>query len=124
MDSACVNPASLTYNDRSELGGSYFPTSVHQEAFGGPLEEFAEDMEIDTPFLLMRDFYTAQCKQNENGLSYLEIGLADLPGDLRKNAVPFDHPLFSPGLLGLHVLDYNFLMAELLALVEQKAAQM
>lgn len=124
MDSACVNPASLTYNDLSVLGGSYFPTSVHQEAFGGPLEEFAAVMEIDTPFLLMRDFYTAQCKKNENGLSYLEIGLADRPGDLRENVVPFDHLIFDPGLLGLHVLDYNILMAELLALVEQKAAQM
>ncbi len=127
MDSACTNPASLASNERSVVGGSYFPTSVNQEAFGGPIEEVAEDMGIDTPFLLMRDFYTAQCKKNENGLSYLEIGFADRPGDLRENIVPFDDILFSPDPplgLGLHVLDYNFVMDELLALVEQKASQM
>lgn len=127
MDSACTNPASLASNERSVLGGSYFPTSVNQEAFGGPIEEVAEDMGIDTPFLLMRNFYTAQCKKNENGLSYLEIGLAGTAGDLRENIVPFDDILFSPGPplgLGLHVLDYNFVMDELLALVEQKASQM
>lgn len=126
LDSACTNPASLSPNAKTTLAGSYFPTSVHQEAFGGPIEEVAEDMGIDTPFLLMRNFYTAQCKKNENGLSYLEIGVAGTAGDLRENIVPFDHWLFSPSLLGLglHVLDYNFVMDELLTLVEQKASQM
>ncbi|UCD85725.1 MAG: DUF3089 domain-containing protein [Deltaproteobacteria bacterium] len=124
MDSACTNPASLTTNEKTVLGGTYFPTSVNNPAFGGPIEEAAENMNIDTPFLLMRNFYTAKCAQNENGLSYLEIGLADTAGDLRENIVPFDDPLFTPNFLGLHVLDYNFVMAELLALVEQKASQM
>lgn len=41
--------------------------------------------------------------------------------DTRTNPVDFENPLFGPGFLGLHVLDDNLAMEDLLALVEAKA---
>jgi hypothetical protein len=41
---------------------------------------------------------------------------------MRTNPIDFGGTLFNPGFLGLHVLDYNLAMEDLLALVEAKAA--
>ncbi|MBZ5711575.1 hypothetical protein [Nannocystis pusilla] len=43
------------------------------------------------------------------------------PGDVRQDPVDVEAPLFAPGLLGLHVLDYNFALQELLDLSAAKA---
>ena len=40
----------------------------------------------------------------------------------RANPVPFDAPIFDPGFLGLHLLDYNFAIDDLMELVARKAA--
>jgi hypothetical protein len=41
---------------------------------------------------------------------------------VRQNPIDFGQPLLNPGLLGLHVFDYNFPLGDLLELVEQAAS--
>jgi hypothetical protein len=62
--------------------------------------------------------------KDDRGRSYLETRVRPGPGDVRQKPVPFDNPLFSPGILGTHVLDFNWAIADLSRLVEKKAARM
>lgn len=116
----CVNP-SAPGGGEGRYAGAYFPTSTYQEAF----EVHATfEPPVDTPFVLLAGLYTGECVRSEAGHHYLEIRVRPEAGDLRENPVPFDHTLFSPSLLGLHVLDYNFPLADLMRVVAMKAAAM
>jgi hypothetical protein len=115
LDTACTNPAALGGGE-GRLAASWFPATSRQ-----PLFQVTPDPGYGTPFILYADFYAAQCVKDDQGKSYLEIRPRPLGGDLRTNPVPFDHALFEPGFLGTHVLDYNFALGDLLALVEAKA---
>jgi len=112
----CVNPAAPSGGE-GRLGGAFFPRETHQSAFDVNAEW---DPAITSAFVLFRDLYTAECVPSGDG-QYLEIRVRPEAGDTRANEVPFDHTLFSPDLLGLHVLDYNFLLDDLLRLVAHKA---
>lgn len=115
---ACANPAALGGGE-GRFTGTYFPTSTHQDAYDVHAEW---DPSIVTPFVLYADFFTGECVIDAEGRSYLEVGARPETGDVRLNPVPFDHALFSPSLLGLHVLDYNFPLADLMRIVAIKAA--
>jgi Protein of unknown function (DUF3089) len=115
LDTACTNPAALGGGE-GRLAASWFPATSRQ-----PLFQVTPDPGYGTPFILYADFYAAECVKDDQGKSYLEIRARPLGGDVRTNPVPFDHPLFDPGFLGTHVLDYNFALGDLLALVEAKA---
>lgn len=116
---ACTNPADLS-GARSHFAAGYFPTSANQAAFDPG--DIVGDLPIDTPFVLYRDFYTGECVTDAGGFPYLEVGVEPLAGDTRVNQIPFDSGLFSPELLGLHVLDYNFALGDLMTMVDLKAA--
>lgn len=115
-DSPCTNPANMNNGEvKSYLGGSYFPRVVD---FPGIYEVLMP--EIDTPFFVYRNFYSARCAKSENGTSYLEIGINPLPGDVRTNPIPpEDVPLFS--VAGLHMVDYNLALEDLIELVRIKS---
>jgi pimeloyl-ACP methyl ester carboxylesterase len=112
---ACTDPAALLGHDK--LAGTDLPTFSAQPAAFVPVGAgFA-----DTPFVRLGDFYSSECQTDIDGNQYLAISLAPEPSDIRQNPVDFANPLLSPNILGLHVLDYNFPIAELLELVEIKA---
>lgn len=115
---ACTNPAALG-GPATHARGAVFPTFTHQE-FVFPAFDFGPD--ITTEFVLMRDFFDLECKTDSDGLGFLAAGVAPAMGDQRTNPVDFTNPLFGPAFLGLHVLDYNLAMEDLLALIEAKAA--
>jgi DUF3089 family protein/pectinacetylesterase len=118
MDTACTNPAALG-GGKAHLAGTYLPLFAHQ-----PLFDVGQTAPpgVDTPFLGYHDFYAAECAKDDHDRSYLKVGADPQPGDTRENLIPFDHPLFSPGFLGTHVLDYNFTIENLITLVDTKAA--
>lgn len=117
MDQACTNPAALGGGE-GVFTRAYLPTFAYQPLFDpGPSP-------YDTPFVLYRSFYAGECVPDANGYSYLEIRERPGVGDLRAGVVDFTRPLFTPGFLGTHVLDWNFPLGELLALVKTKAAAM
>ena len=48
--------------------------------------------------------------------------MSPLPGDQRTNPIPFTNLVLAPSILGTHMLDYNWAMGDLLALVAAKEA--
>lgn len=115
---ACTNPAALG-GPATHARGAVFPTFTHQE-FVFPAYDFGPD--ITTQYVMLRDFFELECQTDSDGLGFLAASAAPDPGDLRTNPVDFNDPLLAPGFLGLHVLDYNLAMEDLLALIAAKAA--
>jgi hypothetical protein len=116
FETACVNPASIAGNSGA-YRGSYFPVTVQQPFFSA-LEPIPAG--VTTPFLLYRDVFTGTCVHN-NGFSYLEIALQLAPGDQR--AEPPYRSVVEPGF-GLHLVDYNLPLDDLIDAVARQAAAM
>jgi len=113
-DAACTNPADLT-GEKHTLSAVYFPNE-YDFAFA----EKTLMTGVTTPFVLYRNLYTARCAKDSNGISYLEIGIQQGPEDIRE--IPITHDdLGIASSLGLHVIDYNLGMGDLLRLVEVKS---
>jgi len=113
----CTNPARLSGGE-GQFAGTYLHTTTPLEEFGVHAEW---DPPVTTPFVLLADFYAGECVTIADGRSYLEVRVRPGVDDVRDNMIPFDHPLFAPGLLGMHVLDYAFPLADLMRLVQVKA---
>ncbi len=117
-DVACTNPMIAT-GGQARLAGAFFPTHTYQPVVF-PTPEYGFD--VDTAFVLYRDMYSSACASDSDGLSFLGISV-ELDGqDMRTNPIDFEGTLFNPSFLGLHVLDYNFAMQDLLDQVAAKAA--
>nr|WP_276599253.1 DUF3089 domain-containing protein [Nannocystis sp. SCPEA4] len=116
-DVACTNPTALG-GGSARARGAYFPNFTHQEAVFPKIEFGAA---IDTPFVIMRDYYGLSCQTDGAGQHFLAVSIEPDPGDVRTNPIDFEAPLFAPAFLGLHVLDYNFALQELLDLAAAKA---
>ena len=79
-----------------------------------------------TPFIVLRDFYSAWCVDRPDGFSYLAVTPDPAEGDTRKSPIDLDgarwHQQFARIQLGLHILDYQFTQDDLVSLVARKAA--
>jgi hypothetical protein len=117
FDTACTNPAALA-GGRALFDATYLPLFANQPLFRIGMDT---GLPITTPFAVMRDFYAGECVKDDRGKSYLKISVAPGVGDQRTNPIPFDSGVLAPALLGTHILDYNFPLGDLLALVQQKA---
>lgn len=116
FQTACVNPATIAGNS-GLYRGSYFPVSVHQPFFSA-LEPIPDG--VTTPFVLYRNVFAGECVQR-NGFSYLNISLQLMPGDQR--AEPPYRSVVEPGF-GLHLVDYNIPLDDLIDAVTLQAAAM
>lgn len=101
------------------LSQALLPTGADQLLLTGPLS-FGR-RQVTTDFARLADFYTGQCTHADNGLAYLSIAADPQPDDVRDNPIDLGSPLFSDPV-GLHAIDYAFIMGELLAAVEHKLA--
>jgi hypothetical protein len=76
---------------------------------------------VDTPFVSVPGLLTAECKTNEHA-AYLEVTVNGNPADPRVDEITGD--LGAPGKplanWGLHLIDVNLVMGNLLTLVEQQ----
>jgi hypothetical protein len=116
-DTACTNPAALGGGQGFLI--AYIPTSSHQ-----PLFAVFDPPVLDTPFIKYENFYAAACVKDDQNRSYLEIRVRPGAGDVRENRVDFTNAVLGPAFLGTHILDYNFSMGTLVALVDRKIAAM
>jgi hypothetical protein len=116
-DTACANPAAL--GGGQGFLTAYIPTSSHQ-----PLFAVFDPPVLDTPFIKYENFYAAACVKDDRNRSYLEIRVRPGSGDVRENRVDFTSVVLGPAFLGTHILDYNFSMGTLVALVDRKIAAM
>ncbi len=118
MEIACTNPALLAGNpDRFEA--AYLRTAFGNPSFA-PDDPIPED--VATPFMIYRDTFRGQCVKRD-GSSYLEISVDPDEGDQRPPP-PYSTTLIRTIGMGLHLVDYNLPMGDLLEMVAQQAEAM
>ena len=117
MSGSCTNPA--TFADGSVPVQPYFLTAGRLIAMGGGPPVWAKDKTVDTPFVSLPGLLTAKCTSNEHA-TYLEITVNGDPSDPRTDDIPGD--LGAVGkpvpMWGLHLVDVNLVMGDLLKNVE------
>ncbi len=106
-EAICVDPAGAG-SGTTPLSRSYLATARAPGVRG-----------VDTPFVLLRDFYQARCVSAPDGRDYLEVAEARAPGDARPSPVDLGR---HHGFLGLHVYDFAFTQGDLIDLVKKKVA--
>jgi hypothetical protein len=89
---------------------------------GGAGKPWATDKAVDTPFVSVPGLLTAECKTNEFA-SYLEIKVNGDPADARIDDITGDLGAASKPIAqwGLHLIDVNLAMGNLLDLVEAQS---
>jgi hypothetical protein len=122
MEAACTNPAAPAggtgqlHAYLTSGGGSLLSPS------SAPMPWVTPPATIDTPFVSLPGLLTAQCVSNEKG-SYLEVTVNGDPHDPRTDDIPGD--VLSNGKpvpsWGLHVIDVQVAMGNLLDVVAQQA---
>jgi len=121
MSGNCTNPATL--GDGAAPLRAYLSTTGRMIAMsGGAPKPWAADKTVDTPFVSVPGMLTAQCKTNEHAM-YLEITVNGDPADPRVDDITGDLGLATKPLAnwGLHLIDVNLAMGNLLDLVEQQS---
>lgn len=113
---ACTNPGPLV-NNSGPYAGSYFPTTVNNPSF---TPDPPAPPKVGTPFLLYRDMFQGNCVV-KNGYSYLEITFLGKTGDPR-GIPPYKNSGAESIGFGLHLVDYNLPLTELMEIVKQQAA--
>ncbi len=122
MSLACNNPVALAGGTmEARPRAVYLPTFAHQAVFAVGARFSPE---VTTPFVRLRDFYSLRCVADANLDAYLELRAAPAMGDQRRDPIPYDGLIFAPSFLGLHLLDYNVALDDLLALVARKAERL
>jgi hypothetical protein len=116
-ESMCVDPAALAQRGRQTLSRSFFPVPQR-----GWLSLFMRGVnDVTTPFVLLRDYYSARCVAGPNGYRYLAVSERPRPGDQRQSPVNISSSLFRTDL-GLHLLDFQLAQGDLVDLVAERAA--
>lgn len=118
METACTNPGALG-GGPFRYTGSYFQTFAYQSLFRvnvGPAG-------IETPFALYRNYFAGECVTGTDGVRYLRIAAQPDPDD-RRTPRSLRNPLIEALGLGLHMVDYNLPLDDLIAIVERQARAM
>ena len=117
---SCTNPAALTGNSDAPLH-AYFLTSGRLIAMPGGQASWVKEQKIDTPFVSLPGLLAAKCASNEHA-TYLEVTVNGNPTDPRADDIPGD--LGAVGkpipMWGLHLVDVNLVMGNLLTLLDQQ----
>lgn len=113
QSNACTEPAQLAGREGQRYQGSYVRLARVNAALAPEgIDKLPSD--IETPFVLYRDVFRGECK-NENGFSWLEISLEFEAGDPRPPP-PYRSTLIEKAL-GLHLMDYNLELDDLIEAV-------
>jgi hypothetical protein len=112
----CTEPGALAGNDAGVYGGSYFPTHIANAL----LAPSTPTPDAGTAFVLYRNAFQGQCV-DKSGVSYLQIT------DLVKRGDPRGEPPYTSVSaaslgFGLHLVDWNLPMQELITIVSRQAA--
>jgi pimeloyl-ACP methyl ester carboxylesterase len=114
----CTEPAALAGRAGQPYLGSYIRLQRVNPGFAADgMDKLPKD--IATPFLLYRNVFRGTCKTNEAGFSWLEVSL-DWPANDSRPLPPY-HNARTEAALGLHVLDYNLELDDLIEAVRLQA---
>jgi hypothetical protein len=118
---SCTNPAALA-GGPAELH-AYLDTTGQTITNKPPVKPWAEGKTIDTPWVSVPGLLTGKCVTN-NDITYLEVTVNGNPSDPRVDEIVGDvAPAPSPvgAQWGLHLIDVNVTMGNLLDVVAQQA---
>lgn|GEM_PF-1041907 len=109
-DAACTNPAApASAGALASFAGSYLPADPYFP-------------DATTPFVKLEHFWSGQCAKDAASSSFLAVSASADPGDLRVDPVPYDDIIYSPAIVGTHILDFDWGLGDLIDLVDLKAA--
>ncbi|MFC3076648.1 DUF3089 domain-containing protein [Phenylobacterium terrae] len=120
MEAACVNPANLS-GGKGELKAYLAAGRTMISGEGPPV--WAKGKTIDTPFVAVPGLLTAECV-NKDGFHYLSVHINADPADPRADDIAGDVPGADgkPNAgWGLHLIDVNLAMGNLLDIVEAQS---
>jgi hypothetical protein len=121
MVAACTNPAALA-GGSGELHAYLDRTGKTITSNVTPKPWVAPEQPIDTPWVSVPKLLTAKCTANENASGYLEVTVHGDPADPRVDDITGDIGA-PPNVLanwGLHLIDVNLTMGNLLDIVGQQ----
>jgi hypothetical protein len=115
MRAACVNPGALAGGPATL--SPYFPTAIPENALSGASDEVMSRLaRLDTGWVTMPDFVEAECAQSGDA-TYLSVTVGAGEGDQRGSDVGGN---LGPDW-GLHLVDVNLAMGNLVDLVKAQA---
>jgi hypothetical protein len=118
-ETVCVDPAALDRGDAPDqeerLSRAYFSVRPELRAFLHGVSE------VKTPFVVLRNFYTARCVRGPGAFGYLAAAPAPSAADQRRSPVDFADKRLRIGKLGLHVLDLQLTQGDLIDMVARRA---
>ncbi len=118
---SCTNPAGLNSTSAVPLHSYLFATG-RTIAMAGANTTWVAGKTVDTPFVSVPGLLSAKCTSNENA-TYLEITVNGNPADPRTDDIGGD--LGMPGkpipMWGLHLIDVNLVMGDVLAALDQQS---
>jgi len=116
----CTNP--VTLGAGSAPLRAYLSGQGRMIAMGGPAPKWVADKTVDTPFVSVPGLLTAECKTNEFA-TYLEIKVNGDPADPRVDDITGDLGAATKPIAqwGLHLVDVNLAMGNLLDLVDAQS---
>jgi len=115
----CTEPAHLAGNE-GRFSGAYFPIQLFNKGLFAT--EVVPPAGVTTPYLTYRELFRGHCRLRE-GYSYLEVALDPPDGDLREPPV-YRSPLLESFGFGMHLVDYNLPLDDLIEAVTLQAAAM
>ena len=123
MISGCTNPAALAGGSgelHAYLGSKGSGVVANAEADPKPWVKAAQP--ITTPFVSLPGLLTAECVANENG-SYLAVSLHGDPAGPRASDITGDVVVNGQVMAdwGLHLIDVNLAMGNLIDIVDQQS---
>ena len=121
MVAACTNPAALGGNGSGELRAYLDKVGRTITSTAGPKPWVVPEQPIDTPWVSVPGLLTARCATNEHA-TYLEVIVHGNPADPRIDEITGDVGGATPlANWGLHLIDVNLAMGNLVDLVGQQA---
>jgi pimeloyl-ACP methyl ester carboxylesterase len=120
MEAACVNPASLS-GGKGELKAYLAAGRTMISGQGAPV--WVKGKTVETPFVATPGLLTAECV-NKDGFNYLSVHIDADPADPRTDDIAGDVPGADgkPNAgWGLHLIDVNLAMGNLVDLVESQS---
>ena len=121
MNAACTNPAALE-GGSGELHAYFSADGSTIARSSTPKQWMASGKRVDTPWVSLPGLMSAKCV-SEADVTYLEVTIHNDPGSLRGSDIPGD--LYRDGQLlanwGLHLVDVNLAMGNLLDVVDQQS---